>query len=132
MANQIAFPAFAGIEAPTNDTMRQFIQALELRLQSMEGDILRALPDADDEAMSASMQSLADDSSPHLGGDLDVDGYNFAYENEVTGRFTDPVTLGLGETSFWLFDFDTGMLNQVQVGEPDSGGSGYRMLRISN
>ena len=41
-------------------------------------------------------------------------------------------TLSAGETSLWLYDEDAGSLQQVTVGADDSGGSGYKVLRIPN
>jgi hypothetical protein len=39
VANQIAFPAFSGSFTVNSDEMRQFIQALELRLQGLEAQV---------------------------------------------------------------------------------------------
>lgn len=47
-------------------------------------------------------------------------------------RVEDPADLAAGETSLWLFDFDNGTMEQVSVGAADSGGSGYKVLRIPN
>lgn len=37
-----------------------------------------------------------------------------------------------GKTRFWLYDNDTATLVQVEVGAADSGGTGYKVLRIPN
>ena len=37
-----------------------------------------------------------------------------------------------GDTRFLLYDVDTGALARVTVGADDSGGSGYKVLRIPN
>lgn len=44
----------------------------------------------------------------------------------------DPADLAAGETSLWVYDADEGALMQATVGAEDSGGSGYRVLRIPN
>jgi hypothetical protein len=65
---------------------------------------------------------------------LDVGGASLSVK--VTGaealRVEDEATLGAGETSLWLYDDDNGQMEQVTVGAADSGGSGYKLLRISN
>ena len=48
------------------------------------------------------------------------------------GRFEDPADLAATETSFWLYDDDTGAIVQVTVGIDDSGGAGFKLLRIAN
>jgi hypothetical protein len=47
-------------------------------------------------------------------------------------RAEDPADLATGETSLWLYDEDLGSIQQVTVGADDSGGSGYKLLRIPN
>lgn len=47
-------------------------------------------------------------------------------------RAEDPADLAAGETSLWLYDLDDAALLQVVVGAADSGGTGYRLLRIPN
>lgn len=47
-------------------------------------------------------------------------------------RAEDPADLLAGETSLWIYDLDDAALLQVEVGAADSGGTGYRMLRIPN
>lgn len=37
-----------------------------------------------------------------------------------------------GETRFWLYDEDNGTMERVTVGIPDSGGAGFKLLRIPN
>ena len=47
-------------------------------------------------------------------------------------RAEDPADLGAGETSLWVFDDDNNGMEQVTIGAADSGGSGYKLLRILN
>jgi len=47
-------------------------------------------------------------------------------------RFEDPADLQATETSLWLYDDDNGAIQQVTVGIADSGGSGFKLLRIVN
>jgi hypothetical protein len=47
-------------------------------------------------------------------------------------RVEDPADLGATETSLWLYDDDTGAIVQVTVGIDDSGGAGFKLLRIAN
>lgn len=47
-------------------------------------------------------------------------------------RVEDPADLVSGETSLWLYDDDNATMEQVTVGAADSGGSGYKLLRIPN
>lgn len=47
-------------------------------------------------------------------------------------RWEDPADLGAAETSLWLYDDDNGIMEQVTVGAADSGGSGFKVLRIVN
>lgn len=37
-----------------------------------------------------------------------------------------------GDTALWLFDVNSGTLKRVSVGAVDSGGAGFRVLRIPN
>jgi hypothetical protein len=48
------------------------------------------------------------------------------------GGFEDPADLGASETSLWLYDDDNDAVQQVSVGADDSGGAGYKLLRIAN
>jgi hypothetical protein len=48
----------------------------------------------------------------------------------VVGRFDDDVTLG--NTRFLLYDVSAGTLKRVSVGVADSGGAGYKALRVAN
>lgn len=45
-------------------------------------------------------------------------------------RFDDNATAG--QTRFFIYDVDNGTLERVSVGAPDSGGVGYKVLRIPN
>ena len=47
-------------------------------------------------------------------------------------RAEDPADLAASETSLWLYDLDNGAIQQVTVGAADSGGSGFKVLRIPN
>jgi hypothetical protein len=47
-------------------------------------------------------------------------------------RAEDPADLGATETSLWLYDLDNAAIQQVTVGAADSGGTGYKLLRIVN
>jgi len=47
-------------------------------------------------------------------------------------RFEDPADLAATETSLWLYDLDNATMEQVTVGAPDSGGAGFKVLRIAN
>ncbi len=47
-------------------------------------------------------------------------------------RAEDPADLAATETSLWLYDDDTGAIVQVTVGADDTGGSGFKVLRIAN
>lgn len=47
-------------------------------------------------------------------------------------RFEDPADLAATETSLWIFDDDNNTIEQVTVGVADSGGAGFKLLRIVN
>ena len=47
-------------------------------------------------------------------------------------RVEDPADLAASETSLWLYDDDNGAIQQVTVGAADSGGAGFKVLRILN
>ena len=47
-------------------------------------------------------------------------------------RVEDPADLVAGETSLWVFDDDNNTIEQVTVGAADSGGTGFKVLRIAN
>lgn len=47
-------------------------------------------------------------------------------------RFEDPADLSSGETSLYVYDKDNDTVEPVKVGAADSGGSGYKVLRIAN
>lgn len=47
-------------------------------------------------------------------------------------RFEDIDTLGAGETALHIYDVDNTSLDQVTVGAADSGGAGFKVLRIPN
>ena len=49
-----------------------------------------------------------------------------------TIRTEDPADLAATETSMWLYDKDNDTLQQVTVGADDSGGAGFKLLRITN
>lgn len=71
--------------------------------------------------------------------DLDSGIGSFAADNIsiVAGgleavRAEDPADLAATETSLWIFDDDNAAMNQVTVGAADSGGAGFKLLRIIN
>lgn len=47
-------------------------------------------------------------------------------------KIEDPADLAATETSLWLYDDDNGAIQQVTVGIADSGGAGFKLLRITN
>lgn len=47
-------------------------------------------------------------------------------------RIEDPADLAATETSLWLYDLDNATIEQVTVGATDSGGAGFKVLRIPN
>lgn len=47
-------------------------------------------------------------------------------------QFEDPADLAADETSLWLFDRNNGTVVQVTVGSVNSGGAGFKVLRIPN
>lgn len=63
----------------------------------------------------------------HLAGEgrvsFDVNGATYGWLD---------VPANPGETSFVLYDFNTSAIRRVYVGAADSGGTGYRMLRVLN
>lgn len=49
-----------------------------------------------------------------------------------SARFEDPADLGATETTLWIYDLDNAQIEQVTVGAADSGGAGFKVLRIAN
>lgn len=47
-------------------------------------------------------------------------------------RVEDPADLAATETSLWIYDLDNAAIQQVTVGAADSGGAGFKVLRIPN
>lgn len=47
-------------------------------------------------------------------------------------KVEDPADLAATETSLWVYDDDNGTIQQVTVGIADSGGAGFKLLRIVN
>lgn len=47
-------------------------------------------------------------------------------------RFEHPADLAATETSLFIYDLDNASLDQVTVGATDSGGAGFKVLRIPN
>jgi len=47
-------------------------------------------------------------------------------------RSEDPADLGATETSLWIYSLDDTAVLQVTVGADDSGGVGYKLLRLAN
>ena len=54
----------------------------------------------------------------------------FAPRGAESGRFDSDATAG--NTRFMLYDVDNGTMERVSVGDADSGGAGYKVLRIAN
>jgi hypothetical protein len=54
----------------------------------------------------------------------------FSPRGTEAGRFDSDATAG--NTRFMLYDVDNGTMERVSVGAPDSGGVGYKVLRIAN
>jgi hypothetical protein len=65
-------------------------------------------------------------------GRASADNISFIAGGAEGARIEDPADLAAGETSLWLYDDDNGTLEQVTVGAADSGGAGYKVLRIPN
>lgn len=59
-----------------------------------------------------------------------ADGFQFLVGGVEVARFNGATTAG--STRFLIYDVDNGTLEHVTVGAPDSGGSGYKVLRIPN
>lgn len=55
---------------------------------------------------------------------------NIVSGSDTVGKFDANATVG--NTRFLLWDVDSGTLKRVSVGDPDSGGDGYKVLRIPN
>lgn len=51
---------------------------------------------------------------------------------EVIDAIKTDESVTAGDTRFWLYDVDNGQLERVTVGAADSGGTGYKVLRIPN
>ena len=72
-------------------------------------------------------------------GDLDT-GLGSAGADNVSliagglegARIEDPADCSATETSLWLYDKDNDTIQQVTVGADDSGGAGFKVLRITN
>ena len=65
-------------------------------------------------------------------GSVAVDNLSLITGGLEAVRAEDPADLGATETSLWVFDLDNGALQQVSVGADDSGGAGFKVLRIAN
>lgn len=72
-------------------------------------------------------------------GDFDSGLGRFAADNPsmIAGgieaaRFEDPADLAATETALWIYDLDNAAIQQVTVGAADSGGVGFKLLRIPN
>ena len=91
-------------------------------------------PAVQDEAASATNPTLIPDKT-----DLDTgvghqgaDNLSLVAGGAEAIRAEDPADLGATETSLWLYDLDNGAIQQVTVGAADSGGAGFKVLRIVN
>ena len=60
------------------------------------------------------------------------EGTTGTVENAPVKRFEIDTPQSAGETSLLLFDFDNGTTERVTVGAADSGGTGFKVLRIAN
>jgi len=67
------------------------------------------------------------DSSGNVLAKVEDDG-----ATEVIDAIKTDQSVTAGDTRFWLWDVDNGQLERVTVGAADSGGSGYKVLRIPN
>jgi len=91
---------------------------------------------------AAIINEAASDTNPSLlanKSDLDTGIGHQAADNLslVSGgieaiRAEDPADLAATETSLWIYDLDNGAIQQVTVGIADSGGAGFKLLRIVN
>jgi len=116
----------------TYNTTRAQVHTLESG-ESFTGENAAA-PSIVDEAASATNPTLIPDKS-----DLDTgvghqaaDSVSLVAGGAEAIRAEDPADLGATETSLWLYDLDNGAIQQVTVGAADSGGSGFKVLRIVN
>jgi hypothetical protein len=55
---------------------------------------------------------------------------NIRINNSSVAQFDDSVAAG--NTRFLIYDVDNGTLERVSVGDADSGGAGFKLLRIAN
>lgn len=75
--------------------------------------------------------SGAQTDTPMIGGDAAADTVSFAPDSaNISGQFDDNATAG--NTRFLVYDVDNATLERVSVGAADSGGSGFKVLRIPN
>ncbi len=77
------------------------------------------------------LQPKSSDTNTGIGG-IAADNLSMICGGLEAGRFEDPADLVAGETSLWLFDDDNNTIEQVTVGTADSGGAGFKVLRIPN
>lgn len=73
----------------------------------------------------AAWDGTAANQDASLGGWVTEDGT----ETKVV-KFRKPSSAG--QTAFYIFDYDNNQIEQVTVGAADSGGAGYKVLRIAN
>lgn len=71
---------------------------------------------------------------PEADGDAIIDAYQSDILFQLSGSTAMKVdeTISAGETRLLIYDVDNGTLERVTVGAPDSGGSGFKVLRIPN
>lgn len=70
------------------------------------------------------------DSAGNLLYDHPTNEMRFFCNDAASGKFDNSTTAG--QTRFFLYDVDNGQLERVTVGAADSGGSGFKVLRIPN
>jgi hypothetical protein len=61
-----------------------------------------------------------------------VDQLSMVCGAEEAIRVRQPTDMAAGQTNFFLYDVDNGQLELVTVGVADSGGLGFKLLRIAN
>ena len=65
-------------------------------------------------------------------GSVSVDNLSLIAGGLEGARIEDPADCSATETSLWLYDKDNDTVEKVTVGAADSGGAGFKVLRIPN
>ena len=89
------------------------------------------LADVSATATAASLRPDRSDTNTGIGHNA-PDQVSIVTGGLEAARFEDPADLAAGETSLHVFDDDNNTLEQVTVGAADSGGLGFKVLRIPN